>query len=140
MDDKLIQRARDIIRQKCGGGNKGHCVLALTGPDGYPVASTISISQADGIRWLTFCTGGSSKTDRIAHSDKASVCVSSEEYNITLIGKIQVVTDLAVKKEMWYPGKGQHFSGHDAPGLVVLKFITERYNLLVDWEEARGSL
>jgi general stress protein 26 len=115
--------------------------LALIDTDGYPTASTISASKADGLNWITFCTGfGGTKTNRINQNKQASVCFNSPEYNITLVGEIDIVTDPEVKKEMWYSGLANHFTGPEDPTYCVLRFKTQRYNLLVDWQEERGTL
>lgn len=68
------------------------------------------------------------------------MCINSPEYHISLTGTIEQITDLDVKREMWYNGLKNHFSGWDDPNYCVLKFTTERYSLLVDWQEARGNL
>lgn len=140
MNEQTISRAGEIIAGKTGGENKGYCTLCLIGKDGYPTASTISISKADGIKWLTFCTGLGAKSERINFTNKAAVCVNSDEYNISLIGTIEELTDPDIKKEMWYDGLSHHFSGYDDPNYCVLRFTTERYNLLVDWQSAAGTL
>jgi general stress protein 26 len=41
---------------------------------------------------------------------------------------------------MWYPGLEQNFSGPDDPDYCVLRFETERYNLLIDWQSVRGNI
>jgi len=141
MNREVIARAEEIIAQKTGGGNEGYCTLALIDEDGYPTASTISISKADGLRWLTFCTGlGPGKADRIKQCDRASVCINSDAYNITLVGTIEVLTDPETKKEMWYDGLEHHFSGPDDLGYCVLRFTTRRYNLFVDWKGEAGTV
>jgi len=141
MHEEIIIRAGEIIAKKTGGRNEGYCVLALLDTDGYPTASTISASKADGIKWITFCTGlSSAKINRIEKCNRASVCFDAIDYNITLMGTIEVLTDPIMKKEMWYKGLEENFSGPDDPGYCVLRFTTERYNLLVDWKEARGNL
>ena len=141
MNEEMITRAGEIIAKKTGGGNEGYCVLALMDTDGYPTASTISASKADGIKWITFCTGlGGTKTKRIEKCNRACVCFDAIDHNITLVGTIEVLTDPATKKEMWYEGLEGHFNGPDDPNYCVLRFVTERYNLLVDWKEARGNL
>ena len=141
MHEELINRAGELIAKKAVGGNEGYCVLALLDTDGYPTASTISVSKADGIKWLTFCTGlGSNKTPRIEKCNRASVCFNAIDHNITLVGTIEVLTDPAIKKEMWYEGLRAHFSGPDDPNYCVLRFATKRYNLLVDWKAAEGTL
>lgn len=139
MNEEIISRAGEIVAQNTG--ERTYCALALIDLDGYPTVSTITASKADGINWLTFCTGlGSDKTDRIIKCNNASVCFNSNEYNITLVGTIDIITDQDVKKEMWYGGLVNHFSGPQDPIYCVLRFKTERYNLLVDWQEAQGIL
>ncbi len=139
MHEEIIARAGEIIGKNTGEAS--YCVLSLIDLDGYPTASTISASKADGIQWVTFCTGlGGTRTNRIDRCNRASVCFNGPDYNITLVGTMEVVTDPEVKKEMWYGGLASHFSGPEDPNYCVLRFNTQRYNLLVDWKEARGSL
>ncbi|MDF2871849.1 MAG: pyridoxamine 5-phosphate oxidase-related FMN-binding protein [Anaerocolumna sp.] len=141
MNKEIIARAAEIVASKTDGGNEGYCVLALIDNEGYPTTSTISASKAEGINWITFCTGlGSNKTRRIEKCNRASVCFDSIDHNITLVGTIEVITDPEIKKEMWYKGLENHFNGSDDPDYCVLCFKTDRYNLLVDWKEASGNL
>ena len=77
---------------------------------------------------------------RARQSCKAGVCVNSEGYHIALNGTIEVLTDERTKKEMWYPALEQNFSGPDDPDYCVLRFETERYNLLIDWQSVRGQI
>lgn len=139
MNETIIERAGEIIEGRIGGP-QNFCTLAFVDTDGYPHTTTISISKADGIKWLTFCTGTGAKSGIIEHCNKASVCINSAEYHISLTGTIKQTSDPDIKKEMWYDGLKNHFSGYDDPNYCVLKFTTERYSLLVDWQEARGSL
>jgi general stress protein 26 len=139
MNQEIILKAGEIIKKNTGIG--AYCVLALIDLDGHPTASTITASKADGINWITFCTGlRSPKANRINKCTHASVCFNSMDYNITLIGSIEILTDPDIKKEMWYDGLANHFSGAEDPDYCVLRFKTERYNLFVDWKEARGIL
>jgi general stress protein 26 len=146
MINEVVKRAGEIVGQATAHnlpeGSEPYCVLALIDENGFPSASTITPSKADGINWITFCTGlGSDRTKRIDKCSRASVCYNTGgEYNITLVGTIEVVTDAAVKREMWYKGLENHFSGPDDPNYCVLRFHTQRYSLLVDWKEAKGVL
>ena len=145
MSKEQIAKAGELIRQNTAlGGYKGqYCTLALIDKDGYPTASTITAAKSEGIEWVTFCTGlGSNKAERVRACNRASVCFNAEGgHNITLVGTIEIVTDPAVKQEMWYDGLQNHFSGADDPNYCVLRFQTERYNLFVDWqEEVEGRL
>ena len=141
VNEKSIARAGEIVAGKCG--NAGYCTLALIDTDGYPTAATISVSKAEGIRWIAFCTGlGSNWAKRIEKCDRASVCFNSSEYNITLVGTIEVLTDLPTKQEMWYEGMGTYFSGPEDPGFCALRFKTQRYSLMLNEKDgnARGTL
>ena len=139
MHAEIIKQAGEKVQKNTG--ENSYCVLALVDLDGYPTTSTITASKANGIKWLTFCTGlGSIRTNRIDKCNRASVCFNAEDYNITLVGTMEILTDLDIKKEMWYEGLTNHFSGPEDPSYCVLRFNTQRYNLLVDWKEARGVL
>lgn len=139
MNQEILIKAGEIIKKNTGIGT--YCILALIDLDGYPTASTITASKTDGINWITFCTGlGGTRTNRINKCNRASVCFNAGDYNITLVGTIEILTDLDVKKEMWYEGLKNHFKGPEDPNYCVLRFNTERYNLFIDWKEARGTL
>ncbi|NLL06037.1 MAG: pyridoxamine 5'-phosphate oxidase family protein [Clostridiaceae bacterium] len=139
MNQDIIKRAGEIIEKNTGADT--YCALAQIDMDGYPTVSTITASKADGISWVTFCTGlGGTRTNRIEKCNRASVCFNADDYNITLVGEMEVLTDPKVKREMWYDGLSNHFSGPEDPIYCVLRFKTKRYNLLVDWKEARGEL
>lgn len=139
--EKIIARTGELIAQRAQSGSGNYAALVLIDLDGSPTASTFSISKADGIRWLTFCTGrGANAPQRIARCNKASVLLNSPEYHIALTGTAEVSTDPALKKEMWYEGLANHFSGPEDSNLCVIKFTTQRYNLFVDWNEAIGQL
>ena len=141
MNEEIIAKASDIVASKTGGGNKGYCVLALIDKEGFPTTSAISVSKAEGINWMTFCTGlDSNKAKRIKQCNRASVCFASIDHNITLVGTIEIITDLKTKEEMWYGGLENHFSGPDDPNYCVLRFKTNRYNLFLDWKVVKGDL
>ena len=144
MNEEIIKRAEEILanRTKFEHGCLECCVLALIDIDGYPTAATISPSKIDGIKRITFCTGmGSNWVKRIEKCNHASVCFNSEaeQYNITLVGDIEVVTDIDVKKEMWFDGMGYYYTGPEDPGFCVLHFTTKRYSLMLNENDANGQ-
>lgn len=139
MNEKMIERTEEIIEDRISGP-QNFVTLTFIDTDSYPHSTTISISKADGIRWLTFCTGTGAKKDIIDRCNKASVCINSSEYHIALTGTVEQITDLDIKREMWYNGLKNHFSGYEDPNYCVLKFTSERYSILVDWQEARGNI
>ena len=138
IQEELIEKAAEIIRSRCG--ETGYCALTLMDTDNCPNTTTISPSKSEGIRWITFCTGYGTRTERIEFRPDACVCFNSPEYHISLKGKMEIITDPSIKKEMWYGGLANHFSGPDDPAYVVLKFVTDSYTLFIDWQTVRGKV
>lgn len=140
---EAIERAGEIIQSKTG--NRGFCALAQIDLDGYPTAATISVSKAQGIEWVAFCSGIDSNWARRArHCDRASLCFGADApvYNLTLVGTLSVRDDIETRRAMWYDGMGTYFSGPEDPGFCVLRFETLRYSLMLEESEGvvRGTL
>ena len=136
---KIMEKAARIVESIIGEGSR--LVLSQIDLDGYPTSATITASKAEGLRTIYFCTGlESNKAKRIRQDNRSSICYSNDDYNISLVGKMEIVTDPILKEEMWYGGLSNHFKDHEDPGYCVLKFTTERYNILVDWTEIRGHI
>jgi len=132
----------EIIKGRTAAGEyeNQYCVLAQEDLDGRLTAAVITPSKSDGIRQLTFCSSITSNWVKRAERDnRAAGCFSSEEYSITLRGKLEILKDTAAKQDNWYAGLENHFSGADDPNNCVLMFTTEKYKLFVDWEETEGS-
>jgi hypothetical protein len=53
MNQEIIIKAGKIVQKNTGMGT--YCVLALIDLDGYPTASTITASKADGIKRGKLC-------------------------------------------------------------------------------------
>ena len=144
MNQDIIKRSGEIINAKTGyigGGMEGYATLALIDENGYPTASTLTIAKADGIKWLTFNTSLTRESaKRINKCNRASVCINNSEYNITLVGTIEILTDLDTKKDMWFSVMEGQWGGPDDPEYCVLRFTTERYSLFVDYQEVKGKL
>lgn len=120
-----------------------YCALGLIDDAGYPTISTITPAKADGIKTLWFVTGiGSNKTQRISGDNRACVhfCDAGETINITLCGRMEVLTGPEIAGQMWYQGLEHHFSGPADPAVCVLKFTTQRANLMFDYEEQAGPV
>jgi len=74
----------------------------------------------------------SNKAKRIIKCNRGSVCINSSAYNITLVGKLEVLTDPDIKKEMWQEPLKGIYSGPDDPEYCVIRFDTERYSIFFD--------
>jgi general stress protein 26 len=145
MKQEIIAKAAEIIRGKTGyigGGMEGYATLALIDENGFPTASTLTIAKADGINWLTFNTSlDRNSVKRINKCDRASVCINSSQYNITLVGTVEVLTDPETKRDMWFPVMEGQWSGPDDPQYCVLRFTTKRYSIFIlGYEELKSDL
>lgn len=136
--NKLIDKAAQIIQGRCG--ETGYCALTLMDTDNRPNTTTISPSKTGGIKTIAFCTGYGTRTERVQFRPDACVCFNAPDYHISLKGTVKIVTDPAVKREMWYPGLANHFSGPDDTGYVVLLFTADSYTLFIDRQTVRGKL
>ena len=147
MNQEIIKRASEVINSKTdyiGDGMEGYAVLSLIDENGYPTSSTMTISKADGINWITFLTDtDGTKAQRIAKCNKACVCLASSEYHISLVGTAEIITDTDVKKEHWHEVVTNYYNTDwNDPKWCVLRFNTENYNLFFasDDSVAKGSL
>jgi len=134
----FVEKAGELISIKNIEG-----VLALIDHEGYPTASAITLSKNKGIKWLTFCTNTKgNKTQRVSNCNKASVCFYSVYplFNITLVGKIMIITDLDAKRDMWYEECKYHWNNYQSENFCVLKFTTIRYNIMIDAEVVDGVI
>jgi len=141
MSEKVLKKAGKTIDDLNGKMLEGYCTLALIDDNGYPSASTVSLSKSDGIKWLTFCAGiNDNKAKRINNCNRASVCINSQNYNITLVGTAEVITEPKIKEEMWYEGCGEIWSGPDDEDYCVIRFATERYSIFIGYDQIEGTV
>lgn len=125
MNEEIIVKAQEILKNRASK-EQGSCVLAQIDIDGFPTAATISPSKIDGIHSITFCTGiGSNWAKRIEKNNRASVCFNSEteQYNITLVGMIEVVADPETKRRCGIKAWATIFRGPKILDFVCCDFI-----------------
>ena len=146
-EQTIIARASELINSRTDyicDGMEGWAVLTLIDESGYPASSTMTISKANGINWISFLSVTSgAKAKRVAHSNKACVCIASSEYHVSLTGTIEIITDPEIKKEHWQEVITKHYGATCLdPDWAVFRFTTEMYNLFFadDDTEAKGKL
>ena len=146
MNKELLKKAEDLIN-KCTAhtresGLTFDWVMSLNDEFGYPSASMITASRADGTNWIAFCTGvGANKPNRIRKDPRACVYLFENKSfsGISLMGKVEILTDLEIKKKMWYDELSDHFKSPEDEGLCVLLFKPERYNIFLDYQTIQGE-
>ena len=152
MNMELLKKAEEIVNQSTmyalgnilsdKAGWEADWVMALTDEDGFPAASMITASKANGFNWISFCTGlSSNKVNRIKKDSRACIYLFDNKSftGISLIGKIEIIVDLNVKKEMWYDVLGEHFKSPDDSNLCVLMFEPIKYNIFIDFQTLYGT-
>ena len=141
MNEKTIAKAAEIV-ENLAGKDEGFCTLALIDESGFPTASTVSIIKADGINQLMFGVSlDDNKAHRVQACNRASVCINSGEYNITLVGTAEILTGAASKEALWQPWFSEIWPGGVTdPDFCVLRFSTLRYSLWLGEEPAAGTL
>ena len=136
MSEKMIEKANNIIKKAA------NVSLGVIDEKGYPVVMAMSIINPDNISEIYLSTTiGSNKAKSIQKNNKAGICCSTSEDNITLVGEAEILTNQEIKSKCWqnwfievYPG------GETDPDYCIIKFITKRVSLFVGGEPAEFSL
>ena len=144
----LLKKAEELVNgstmHTAGESGRGaDWVMALTDEQGYPAASMITASRADGFNWIAFCTGlDYNKANRAKKDPRTCVYLFDKESfsGISLTGKLEVTTDLDTKKRMWYDALGDVFKSPDDESLCVLILKPERYNIFIEGRTIRGTV
>ncbi len=143
----LLKKAEEIVNRSTMHGaenaNGGaDWVMSLIDEEGYPAASMITASRANGFQWISFCTGkGWNKPNRAQKDPRTCIYLFDEKTftGISLIGKTEVLTDIETKRQMWFDGLGDVFSGPEDERWCVLLFKPERYNIFIENQTIRGK-
>ncbi|MCL2353158.1 MAG: pyridoxamine 5'-phosphate oxidase family protein [Defluviitaleaceae bacterium] len=145
MSQDFIVKASEIIKANTAHGENGFgfCTISLIDEDGFPTATVATPAKSDGIKWMTFgAMLDGNKAKRVVKNNRASISFATMEYGINLVGEVEILTDKAIKDEMWYDGLSAHFeTGKPCDhNYCVLKFTTKRYKLFLDFQEVEGTL
>jgi len=149
---ELLKKAEEIVNSSTmyalgndlpdKTGWEADWVMALNDDNGFPAASMITASKADGFKWIAFCAGlDSNKANRVRNDPRACIYLFDNKSftGISLIGRIDIVTDTEIKKMMWYDALGVHFNGPGDGAWCVLMFKPFRYNIFIDYRTIYGS-
>ena len=116
IDLKLIEEKAISILTECDTA-----MLASVTEEGYPRPVPMGKIKADGISQIWFSTGTfSDKTIQFQLNPKAGVCFMKGGDSIVLTGKVEIVSDMEIKKALWSDWMFAHF-----PGGVIDLFTSE---------------
>jgi len=144
----LLKKAQTLINKSTmhtvdDSGNTADWVMSVLDEEGYPAASMITASRADGLEWIAFCTGlGWNKSNRIQKNPRTCIYLFDPPSfsGISLVGQTEICTDPETKKQMWYDALGASFNGPTDKSWCVLLFHPERYNIFMDGQTIQGTL
>lgn len=102
-------------------------VLTSINKEGYPRPVPMSKINSDGISVIWMATGlNSVKTKDFLANPKAGVCFQEQGNSVALTGEVEIITDNAIKKELWQDWFIEHFTeGATDPNYVLIKFVAQ---------------
>ena len=115
----MQEKAADLLAQ-CE-----NVTLASIDANGYPRPVQMSKIGAKGFQevWMT-TSAGATKTRDFRHNNKAGLCYDHYGDGVALRGTVEVITDNAIRKEMWQDWFIHHFPGGATdPDYVLLHFV-----------------
>lgn len=126
---ETIKEKAEAMLQRCEV-----VVLTSVNPEGYPRPVPMSKIKSEGYSMVWMSTGTDSlKTKDFLRNPKAGVCYFENGNSVALTGEIEIVSDEAVKKEMWQDWFIEHFPGGPAdPNYAVLKFKGDHATFWID--------
>ncbi len=93
MEKELLVRAAEIMSQA------PTAVIGVTDESGFPRVSSISSLKTKGTEHAWFATGLSTgKVRSLKLNNKAGVCYHDEHNNVTLMGTVEILTDLDTRR------------------------------------------
>ena len=137
IDLKLIEEKAISILTECDTA-----MLASVTEEGYPRPVPMGKIKADGISQIWFSTGMfSDKTIQFQLNPKAGVCFMKGGDSIVLTGKVEIVSDMEIKKALWSDWMFAHFPGGVIdPSYCILKFTSEEATYWIDNEFVKASI
>ncbi len=114
-------------------------VLASIGKDGCPRPVPMCNIKADGTSVIWMATGANSrKTEDFRNDPHAGLCFHEGGNSVVLTGSVEIVTDPALKRELWMDAFIDHFpGGPDDPNYVLLQFRKSEATYWIDGTFAR---
>ena len=114
----LAEKAADLLK-RCE-----NVTIASVDANGYPRPVQMSKIKANGFNEVWTATGADSvKVTDFKRNGKAGLCYDSYGDSVALRGTVEIITDDAIRKEMWQDWFIHHFPGGPAdPNYVILHF------------------
>ena len=134
--ERLLKKAEEMLA-RCEDAT-----IASVNADGYPRPVPMAIMKAIGCNEVWMSTGADSvKTIEILANSKAGLCYSSKGDSVAMRGKVEIVTNDELRKEMWKDWMIYHFAeGPTDPNYVLLRFVGKDATIWIENEFAHLTL
>ena len=112
--------------------------LASVTPDGYPRICEMERVKSVGLSKIYFTTlKSSAKVKHFAANNKAGVSWCADFDSVSLVGTIEIIEDIDVKKEIWQGEHERRFAVDEngLPKYCILKFVATEAVTFINGEK-----
>ena len=117
--------------------------LASVTPDGYPRICEMERVKSVGLSEIYFTTlKSSAKVAHFATNNKAGVSYSVDYDSVSLMGAVEIIEDMSVKKAVWQGEHERRFAVDEdgLPKYCILKFVATEAVTFLDGEKTALKL
>lgn len=135
-EKSMIDKAIDLLAQ-CR-----EVTMASVNADGFPRPVPMAKGRTSGCNEVWMATGtDSEKVADFRANSKAGLCYSCGGASVALRGTVEIVSDDAIRAEMWQDWYINHFPGGPSdPNYILLHFIGTEATIWIDNQFVRCSL
>jgi len=98
--------------------------------DGTPWVRAMQVARVDDAGSIWYATAlSSNKVRQVRLNPQVCLAIWADGRHCRVFGRAEIVTDAAVKRQLWEDSWRTYFRGEDDPEYVLLKVVPERAEL-----------
>ncbi|MDE7378471.1 MAG: pyridoxamine 5'-phosphate oxidase family protein [Paraprevotella sp.] len=128
MHSDLMEKAELLLADCC------LVTIVSINSEGFPRPVPMAKGATQGCNVVWMATGTDSvKVDEFRHNPKAGLCYEHGGSGVSLRGTVEIITDDAIRSEMWQDWYIEHFPGGPSdPNYLLLKFTGDEATVWID--------
>lgn len=136
-DKRTLAEKAEALLRSCS-----EVTVASINAEGFPRPVPMAKLQTAGYNEVWMSTGADSmKTIEFKANNKAGLCYSAYGDSVALRGTVEIVTDDALRQEMWQDWFIQHFPGGPTdPNYILLHFVGHEATIWINGEFVHENL